>query len=184
MIFSASAWSAESWLNSIRRNRCTPTKYFAASASDSKYVMMGKALWPGVSRRFGKTAELILVAEPQGKQARKSVNCGEILPNSYDLKQAGIGGTQVIVLLSADTRQSSDEYPSAVSLIGKPPALFGIAAVIQHRGISRKTIQLLPRAFFNWAIISLTDGARLPSGSRRRHSWNSARAASASSCWR
>jgi ABC-type uncharacterized transport system fused permease/ATPase subunit len=31
---------------------------------------MGKALLPGVSRRFGKTAELILVAGLAGKQAR------------------------------------------------------------------------------------------------------------------
>src|ERR1041385_8157275 len=115
MIFSASAWAAESWLNSTRRNRCTPTKYFAASVSDSKYVMMGKALWPGVSRRFGKTAELILGGGAAGTTGSKSVNCGEILPNSYDLKQAGVCGTQVIVLLGEDRERSSDQYPSAKS---------------------------------------------------------------------
>jgi hypothetical protein len=58
--------------------------------------MIGKALLPGVSRRFGKTAELILWPGARGKTCPKSVNCGEILPNSYDLEQAGICGTQGI----------------------------------------------------------------------------------------
>jgi hypothetical protein len=49
---------------------------------------------------------------PAGKTCPKSVNCGEILPNSYALEQAGSGGTQVIVLLGANCGQSSAEHPS------------------------------------------------------------------------
>ncbi|HEY2234579.1 MAG TPA: hypothetical protein VGK01_13980, partial [Candidatus Angelobacter sp.] len=49
---------------------------------------------------------------PAGKTCPKSVNCGEILPNSYALEQAGSGGTQVIVLLGVDCGQSSAKHPS------------------------------------------------------------------------
>lgn len=55
----------------------------------------------------------------------KSLNCGEILPNSYGLEQAVGCGTQVIVLLGADSDPSSDEHPStdghAFKLISFPP---------------------------------------------------------------
>jgi hypothetical protein len=64
--------------------------------------MMGKALLPGVSRRFGNTAELIFSGGARGETGPKSVNCAEILPNSYDLEQAGVCGTQVTVLLGMD----------------------------------------------------------------------------------
>jgi hypothetical protein len=86
-------------------------KYLAATASSSKYAMMGKALLLAISRRFGKTAELILVGGLAGI-GPKSVNCEEILPNSYDLEQAGGWGTQVIVLLGTDNARSSEEHPS------------------------------------------------------------------------
>jgi hypothetical protein len=73
--------------------------------------MMGKALLPAISRRFGKTAELILVGG-LADIGPKSVNCEEILSNSYDLEQAGGWGTQVIVLLGTDKAPSSEEHPS------------------------------------------------------------------------
>jgi hypothetical protein len=49
---------------------------------------------PGVSRRFGKTAELICWTGPAGIPAQNQRIGGEILPNSYDLEQIGVPGTQ------------------------------------------------------------------------------------------
>jgi hypothetical protein len=49
----------------------------------------------------------------RGLKTPKSVNCGEILPNSYGLEQVTNCGLQVIVLLGADKAQSSEEHPSA-----------------------------------------------------------------------
>jgi hypothetical protein len=55
-----------------------------------------------------------LSGEAAGKTGPKSVNCGEILPNSYGLEQTGVCGTQVIVLLGMDNSSSSEEHPSEV----------------------------------------------------------------------
>ena len=49
---------------------------------------------PGVSRRFGKTAELMCWTGPAGIPAQNQRLSGEILPNSYDLEQIGEPGTQ------------------------------------------------------------------------------------------
>jgi hypothetical protein len=49
---------------------------------------------PGVSRRFGKTAELMCWTGPAGIPAQNQRISGEILPNSYDLEQIGAPGTQ------------------------------------------------------------------------------------------
>ena len=48
----------------------------------------------------------------RGFTGPKSGISAEILPNSYDLEQAGGWGTQVIVLLGTDNARSSEEHPS------------------------------------------------------------------------
>ena len=49
---------------------------------------------PGVSRRFGKTAELMYLDRARGNTAQNQRLSGEILPNSYDLEQISAPGTQ------------------------------------------------------------------------------------------